>query len=63
MALRVHPDELASTRMSLCRAQGRFGFAASEADGRFRRHAQAVVDEDFATLQRWLERMLVTPGG
>ncbi|HEY1820613.1 MAG TPA: hypothetical protein VGG83_11865 [Trebonia sp.] len=49
--------------MSLCRAQGRFGFAASEADGRFRRHAQAVVDEDFATLQRWLERMLVTPGG
>jgi AcrR family transcriptional regulator len=31
-----------------------FGFAASEAAGRFRHHAQAVIDEDFATLLRWL---------
>jgi hypothetical protein len=45
------------------RSAGRFGFAASEADGRFRHHAQAAIDEDFATLQRWLERMLGTPGG
>jgi AcrR family transcriptional regulator len=31
-----------------------FGFAASEATGRFRLHSQAVVDEDFAELLRWL---------
>jgi AcrR family transcriptional regulator len=37
------------------------GFAASEAAGRFRHHAQAVIDEDFAVLLRWL-RLAVSPG-
>ena len=36
------------------------GFAASEAAGRFRQHAQAVIDEDFAVLLRWL-RQAVAP--
>jgi AcrR family transcriptional regulator len=30
------------------------GFAASEAAGRFRYHAQSVIDTDFAELLRWL---------
>src|ERR1700679_3035886 len=34
------------------------GFAASEAAGRFRHHAQAVIDEDFAVLLRWLRLVL-----
>jgi AcrR family transcriptional regulator len=34
------------------------GFAASEAAGRFRHHDEAVIDEDFAELLRWLRRML-----
>ena len=34
------------------------GFAASEAAGRFRHHAQAVMDEDFAVLLRWLRLVL-----
>jgi AcrR family transcriptional regulator len=34
------------------------GFAASEAAGRFRHHAQAVTDEDFAELLRWLRLVL-----
>ena len=34
------------------------GFAASEAAGRFRQHAQAVIDEDFAELLRWLKLVL-----
>jgi len=38
------------------------GFAASEAAGRFRHHAQAVIDEDFAVLLRWL-RLAVSPPG
>jgi hypothetical protein len=37
-----------------------FGFAASEAAGRFRLHPQAVIDEDFAVLLRWL-RQAVSP--
>jgi len=37
------------------------GFAASEAAGRFRHHDQAVIDEDFAVLLRWL-RLAVSPG-
>jgi AcrR family transcriptional regulator len=37
------------------------GFAASEAAGRFRHHPQAVVDEDFAVLLRWL-RLALSPG-
>jgi AcrR family transcriptional regulator len=37
------------------------GFAASEAAGRFRHHAQAVIDEDFAVLLRWL-RLAMSPG-
>jgi AcrR family transcriptional regulator len=37
------------------------GFAASEAAGRFRHHAQAVIDEDFAVLLRWL-RLAISPG-
>jgi AcrR family transcriptional regulator len=36
------------------------GFAASEATGRFRHHAQEVIDEDFAVLLRWL-RLAVAP--
>jgi AcrR family transcriptional regulator len=36
------------------------GFAASEAAGRFRLHPQAVIDEDFAVLLRWL-RQAVSP--
>jgi AcrR family transcriptional regulator len=40
------------------------GFAASEAAGRFRQHDQAVIDDDFAELLRWLRRSLptVSPG-
>ena len=34
------------------------GFAASEAAGRFRHHAQAVIDEDFAVLLSWLRLVL-----
>jgi AcrR family transcriptional regulator len=34
------------------------GFAASEAAGRFRQHDQAVIDEDFAALLRWLRLVL-----
>jgi hypothetical protein len=30
------------------------GFAAGEAAGRFRYHAQSVIDADFAELLRWL---------
>ena len=37
------------------------GFAASEAAGRLRQHAQAVIDEDFAVLLRWL-RLAITAG-
>jgi AcrR family transcriptional regulator len=36
------------------------GFAASEAAGRFRHHAQTVIDEDFAVLLRWL-RLVLSP--
>jgi AcrR family transcriptional regulator len=39
-----------------------FGFAASEAAGRFRHHAQAVIDEDFAVLLRWLRQALFPEG-
>jgi AcrR family transcriptional regulator len=35
-----------------------FGFAASEAAGRFRHHAQAVIDEDFAALLGWLRQAI-----
>jgi AcrR family transcriptional regulator len=34
------------------------GFAVSEASGRFRHHDQAVIDADFAELQRWIRRLL-----
>ncbi len=37
------------------------GFAASEAVGRFRQHAQAVIDEDFAVLLRWLRLVMPPP--
>lgn len=36
------------------------GFAVSEAAGRFRHHDQAVVDEDFAELLRWLRLALLS---
>ena len=36
------------------------GFAVSEAAGRFRHHAQTVIDEDFAVLLRWL-RLAISP--
>jgi AcrR family transcriptional regulator len=38
-----------------------FGFAISEAIGRFRHHDPAVIDEDFAELLRWLRRNLPAP--
>lgn len=37
------------------------GFAASEAAGRFRQHHQAVIDQDFAELLRWLRLALTSP--
>jgi len=37
------------------------GFVASEAAGRFRNHGQATIDEDFAELLRWLQRVLPDP--
>lgn len=37
------------------------GFAASEAAGRFRQHDQAVIDQDFAELLRWLRLGLTSP--
>jgi AcrR family transcriptional regulator len=36
------------------------GFAASEAAGRFRHHAQSAIDEDFAVLLRWLRLALTS---
>jgi AcrR family transcriptional regulator len=36
------------------------GFAASEAAGRFRHHAQAAIDEDFTVLLRWLRLALTS---
>jgi AcrR family transcriptional regulator len=36
------------------------GFAASEAAGRFRQHDQAVLDQDFAELLRWLRLALTS---
>jgi AcrR family transcriptional regulator len=35
-----------------------FGFAASEAAGRFRNHPRSVIDEDFACLERVIGRVL-----
>jgi len=37
------------------------GFAASEVTGRFRQHDQAVLDQDFAELLRWLRLALASP--
>jgi AcrR family transcriptional regulator len=39
------------------------GFAASEAAGRFRQHDQAVLDQDFAELLRWLGLALASLPG
>jgi AcrR family transcriptional regulator len=39
------------------------GFAASEVTGRFRQHDQAVLDQDFAELLRWLRLALESPPG
>jgi AcrR family transcriptional regulator len=52
----VPETEIARTERLISTAV--LGFAASEAAGRFRRHDQAVIDEDFAELQRWLRRLL-----
>jgi AcrR family transcriptional regulator len=38
------------------------GFAMSEAAGRFGHHDQAVIDDDFAELQRWLRGILPRSG-
>lgn len=37
------------------------GFAVSEATGRFRQHDQAVLDQDFAELLRWLGLAVTSP--
>jgi hypothetical protein len=37
------------------------GFAVSEAAGRFRQHDQAVLDQDFAELLRWLRLAVTSP--
>jgi AcrR family transcriptional regulator len=56
---RVPEPDVARTERLISTAV--LGFALSEAAGRFRRHDQAVIDEDFAELQRWIRRLL--PGG
>jgi AcrR family transcriptional regulator len=46
--------EIAAKRAERLLSTAVLGFAASEAAGRFRQHDQAVIDEDFAELLRWL---------
>jgi len=48
----------AATRAERLISTAVLGFAASEAAGRFRQHAQAVIDEDFTELLRWLRLVL-----
>ena len=51
-------DEAAAARAERLMSTTVLGFAAGEAAGRFRRHDQAVIDEDFATLLGWLRVMV-----
>jgi AcrR family transcriptional regulator len=51
-------DEAAAARAERLISTTVLGFAASEAAGRFRQHAQAVIDEDFAALLGWLRLVL-----
>jgi AcrR family transcriptional regulator len=51
-------DEAAAARAERLISTAVLGFAASEAAGRFRQHTQAVLDEDFAELLRWLRLVL-----
>jgi AcrR family transcriptional regulator len=51
-------DEAAAARAERLMSTTVLGFAAGEAAGRFRRHDQAVIDEDFATLLGWLRLMV-----
>jgi AcrR family transcriptional regulator len=53
--------EAAAARAERLISTAVLGFAASEAAGRFRQHSQAVLDEDFAELLRWL-RLVLPPG-
>ena len=52
--------EAAAARAERLISTAVLGFAASEAAGRFRQHAQAVIDDDFAALLRWL-RLALSP--
>jgi AcrR family transcriptional regulator len=52
--------EAAAARAERLISTAVLGFAASEAAGRFHHHAQAVIDEDFAVLLRWL-RLVLSP--
>jgi AcrR family transcriptional regulator len=53
--------EAAAKRAERLVSSAVLGFAASEAAGRFRQHEQAVVDEDFAELLRWLRLAVTSP--
>jgi AcrR family transcriptional regulator len=54
-------DAAAAARAERLMSTTVLGFAASEAAGRFRRHPQATIDEDFAVLLGWL-RVMVSAG-
>jgi AcrR family transcriptional regulator len=53
--------ETAARRAERLLSTAVLGFAASEAAGRFRQHQQAVIDQDFAELLRWLRLALTSP--
>jgi AcrR family transcriptional regulator len=52
--------EAAAKRAERLLSTAVLGFAASEAAGRFRQHDQAVLDQDFAELLRWLHLALTS---
>lgn len=54
-------DEAEAARAERLISTAVLGFAASEAAGRFRYHAQEVIDQDFAALLSWL-RLVLPPG-
>ena len=53
--------ETAAKRAERLLSTAVLGFATSEAAGRFRQHEQAVLDQDFAELLRWLHLALTSP--
>jgi AcrR family transcriptional regulator len=55
--------ETAAKRAERLLSTAVLGFAASEVTGRFRRHDQAEIDQDFAELLRWLRLALTSPPG